>query len=193
MKFLQSRPSEIAFFVSSKVLPSPSSPFWAGNIRDSIPPRINGVKEKTLPFLLDCRHAQKPFCSTVHRDPRPDLSLCSLFAAEWLSAAFGFTVRLCIANHRIQMRAGEGRLTIAEGSVVPNHSHITQVRVEDALAHCERARQHGAVILTEPTDHMYGERQYNAQDFHGHKWDFTQTIADVEPEKPGRGFRSTSP
>lgn len=106
-------------------------------------------------------------------------------AAEWLSRAFGFTVRLRIANHRIQMRAGDGCFTIAEGDVVPNHSHIIQVRVEDALAHCERARRHGAIILTEPTDHMYGERQYNAQDFHGHRWDFTQTIADVEPESWG--------
>lgn len=102
-------------------------------------------------------------------------------AADWLSAAFGFTVRLRIANHRIQMRAGEGCFTIAEGDVLPNHSHITQVRVEDALAHCERARQNGARILTESVDHMYGERQYNAEDFAGHRWDFTQTIADVDP------------
>ena len=58
--------------------------------------------------------------------------------------AFGFTVRLRIANHRIQMRAREGCFTIAEGNIVPNRSHITQVRIEDALAHCERARQHGA-------------------------------------------------
>jgi uncharacterized glyoxalase superfamily protein PhnB len=106
-------------------------------------------------------------------------------AAEWLSAAFGFTVRLRIANHRIQMRAGEGCFTIAEGNVAPNGSHIIQVRIEDALAHCERARRHGAIIVTEPTDHMYGERQYNAQDFHGHRWDFTQTITDVEPESWG--------
>jgi uncharacterized glyoxalase superfamily protein PhnB len=102
-------------------------------------------------------------------------------AADWLSAAFGFTVRLRIANHRIQMRAGEGCFTIAEGTVAPNHSHMTQVRVEDAFAHCERARQHGARILTEPVDHMYGERQYNAEDFAGHRWDFTQSIADVDP------------
>jgi hypothetical protein len=34
-------------------------------------------------------------------------------------------------------------------------------------------------------DHMYGERQYNARDFHGHYWDFTETIADVEPESWG--------
>ena len=106
-------------------------------------------------------------------------------AAEWLGKAFGFTVRLRIANHRIQMRAGEGCFTIAEGNIEPNRSHIIQVRVEDARAHCERARQAGAVILTEPTDHMYGERQYNARDFHGHHWDFTQTLADIEPESWG--------
>jgi uncharacterized glyoxalase superfamily protein PhnB len=122
-----------------------------------------------------------PPCTVIPVLIYPDPSA----ASEWLSAAFGFTVRLRIANHRIQMRAGEGCFTIAEGNVVPNRSHIIQVRVADALAHCERARQHGAIILTEPTDHMYGERQYNAQDFHGHCWDFTQTLADVEPESWG--------
>lgn len=79
------------------------------------------------------------------------------------------------------MRAGQGCFTIAEGTIVPELSHVTQVRIEDALAHCERARPNGAMILTEPLDHMYGERQYNAQDFFGHRWDFTETIADVDP------------
>ena len=106
-------------------------------------------------------------------------------AAEWLTRAFGFTVRLRIANHRIQMRAGEGCFTIAEGNVTPNHSCTVQVRIEDALGHCERARRAGAKILTGPKDHNYGERQYNAEDFYGHRWDFTETIADVEPETWG--------
>ncbi len=106
-------------------------------------------------------------------------------AAEWLIKAFGFTVRLRIANHRIQMRAGEGCITVAEGSVVPERSHVTQIRIEDALTHCERARKNGALILTEPTDHVYGERQYNVQDFFGHRWDFTETLADIEPESWG--------
>ena len=92
-------------------------------------------------------------------------------------------VRLRIANHRIQMKAGDGCFTIAEGNVVPNNSHIVQVRIEDAKAHCERARQNGALILSEPQDHPYGERQYNAQDFYGHRWDFTETIKDVAPEE----------
>ncbi len=106
-------------------------------------------------------------------------------AAAWLQTAFGFTVRLRIANHRIQMRAGEGCLTVAEGAVTPNHSSVVQIRIDNAPEHCERARLAGALILTEPKDEIYGERQYNAQDFHGHKWNFTETIADVEPESWG--------
>lgn len=115
----------------------------------------------------------------VLRYPDPNV------AAEWLARVFGFTVRLRIANHRIQMRAGDGCFTIAEGDAVPNRSVMVQVRIEDALGHCERARAAGATILSEPKDHEYGERQYAAEDFHGHAWDFTETRADVEPESWG--------
>jgi len=108
-------------------------------------------------------------------------------AADWLSKAFGFTVRLRIANHRIQMKAGEGCFTIAEGNAIPNGSQTVQIRIEDAMGHCARARQNGATILTEPTDHSYGERQYTAQDFQGHRWDFTETITDVAPEDWSNG------
>lgn len=128
-----------------------------------------------------------PPCSVIPVVVYPDPAA----AAEWLAKAFGFTVRLRIANHRIQMKAGihgeAGCFTIAEGNVAPNGSQSVQVRIEDAFGHCERARQNGAVILTEPTDHPYGERQYNAQDFHGHRWDFTETIADVAPEDWSNG------
>lgn len=108
-------------------------------------------------------------------------------AADWLTKAFGFTVRLRIANHRIQMNAGDGCFTIAEGKVAPNDSHSVQVRIEDADGHCARARRNGAVILTEPADQPYGERQYNARDFHGHRWDFTETVADIAPEEWSSG------
>ncbi len=120
-----------------------------------------------------------PPCAVIPVLIYPDPSA----AAEWLGKAFGFTIRLRIANHRIQMKAGEGCFTIAEGTVPSNHSHIIQVRIEDANGHCERARQNGAIVLTEPRDHSYGERQYNAQDFYGHRWDFTETITDVAPEE----------
>ena len=76
-------------------------------------------------------------------------------------------------------------MTIGEGTVVPNHSILVQVRIEDARRHCERSRQAGAKILTLPTDCMFGERQYDAEDFYGHKWNFTETIADVDPESWG--------
>lgn len=122
-----------------------------------------------------------PPCPVIAVVTYPDPSA----AAEWLQRAFGFTVRLRIANHRIQMRAGEGCVTVAEGNAVPNGSCHVQVRVEDAAAHCERARAAGAVISSEPQDEIYGERQYNAIDFHGHRWNFTETLADVEPESWG--------
>jgi hypothetical protein len=32
---------------------------------------------------------------------------------------------------------------------------------------------------------VYGERQYAAEDFHGHVWDFTETLDDVQPESWG--------
>lgn len=44
-------------------------------------------------------------------------------AADWLSKAFGFTVRLRIDNHRIQMRAGDGCFTIAEGKAAERRHH----------------------------------------------------------------------
>jgi len=59
------------------------------------------------------------------------------------------------------------------------------VRVEDARAHCEQAREHGARILMEPTAFEYGERQYSAEDFAGHRWTFSETLADVAPEAWG--------
>jgi uncharacterized glyoxalase superfamily protein PhnB len=122
-----------------------------------------------------------PPCPVIPNISYPDPAV----AAEWLAKAFGFTVRLRIANHRIQMRAGEGCFTIREGNETPNQSCFLQVRIEDAIAHCERARKAGAKILTEPVEHMYGERQYNAEDFYGHRWDFTESIRDVDPESWG--------
>lgn len=95
-------------------------------------------------------------------------------------------------NHRLQLKAGDGCLVVAEG-IVPSlraeakiaGGHAVMVRIDDAFAHCERARAAGARILTEPVEHIYGERQYNAEDPFGHRWDFTQTVKDVAPEDWG--------
>ena len=73
-----------------------------------------------------------------------------------------------------------------EGQARPPEQNIAvMVRIEDASAHCEHARGHGAGILTEPRDYPYGERQYAAEDLAGYRWDFTQSIADVPPEAWG--------
>jgi uncharacterized glyoxalase superfamily protein PhnB len=113
-------------------------------------------------------------------------------AVAWLSAAFGFTERVRIGeNHRSQLRVGDGALIVADvrGDRRPPRqgeaTHSVMVRVEDARAHCERARAHGARILMEPTDFEYGERQYGAEDPFGHQWTFTQTLNDVAPEDWG--------
>lgn len=111
-------------------------------------------------------------------------------AADWLCKAFGFKIRMRIGNHRIQMKAGNGCFVVAEGHPPTDHAilagvHAVMVRVEDARAHCEHARQNSARILAEPVDHFYGECQYNAEDFAGHRWTFTQSIADMAPEEWG--------
>ena len=113
-------------------------------------------------------------------------------AVEWLGAAFGFVERVQIGeNHRSQLSVGEGAVIIGDvrkerraprpGEV----THSVMVRVDDARAHCERARAHGAQIVMEPTDFEYGERQYTAQDPAGHQWTFSETLADVAPEEWG--------
>jgi uncharacterized glyoxalase superfamily protein PhnB len=64
-------------------------------------------------------------------------------------------------------------------------SHGVLVKVEDVDAHHEHAREHGARILSPPTDYPYGERQYSVEDLAGHHWTFTQAIADLAPEDWG--------
>jgi uncharacterized glyoxalase superfamily protein PhnB len=130
-------------------------------------------------MMLSNRSA--PPCTVIPVLSYPDVNA----AADWLCKAFGFTVRLRIGDHRIQLWAGEGCLIVAEGDVPADTAHLVMVRVPDAKSHCERAEQQGARILAPPTDQVYGERQYNAQDFAGHRWTFTQTIADIAPEQWG--------
>ena len=110
-------------------------------------------------------------------------------AVAWLTGAFGFAERLKIGeSHRSQLSFGDaGALIVADvrgERRPPRPGEITSsvmVRVEDAAAHCERARAHGARIVMEPTDFEYGERQYTAEDFAGHRWTFSETLADVDP------------
>lgn len=105
-------------------------------------------------------------------------------AAAWLERAFGLTVRIRIANHRIQMNVGDGAVVLVEGGDRPQLSSL-MIRVEDAAAHHARAVSAGVEILQPPTDYPYGERQYTARDCGGHLWKFSQSIADVDPTSWG--------
>lgn len=111
-------------------------------------------------------------------------------AASWLCDAFGFTVRLRIGSHRVQLNVGEGAVTVREmreneANAVLGMGHSVTVRVEDADAHCKRATDRGARITQDPVSYPYGERQYNAEDFAGYSWTFSQSVADVHPEEWG--------
>ena len=111
-------------------------------------------------------------------------------AAAWLCDAFGFSVGLRIGNHRVQLNVGDGAVILREmraneADTASGLGHSVIVRVEDADAHCSRARDHGARITQEPVTHAYGERQYNADDFAGHSWTFSQSVADIDPEDWG--------
>ena len=111
-----------------------------------------------------------------------------LAAADWLCRAFGFAVRLRIGNHRVQLTVpGGGALVVTQGEVTPQScsSHAVMVRVEDVDAHHARATAAGAAISGPPTTQPYGERQYATQNFAGHRWVFTQTVADVDPSEWG--------
>jgi len=113
-------------------------------------------------------------------------------AVDWLAAAFGTVERVRIGeDHRAQLSLGDGAVILGDvrhHQRAPRPGEITgsvMVRVEDARAHCEHARAHGARIVMEPTDFEYGERQYTAEDLAGHYWTFSETLADVAPEDWG--------
>jgi len=100
-------------------------------------------------------------------------------AAEWLCQAFGFKQRLRIGNHRCQLSFGEGSVIAIERKE-PGMSSVL-VHVDNVDTHFERVKQLGARIINPPTDYPFGERQYTVEDIGGHRWTFSQTIADVDP------------
>ena len=111
-------------------------------------------------------------------------------AADWLRDAFGFTVRIIIRGHRVQMNVGTGAIIVREFRPGEHEARrgigcSVTIRIEDVDAHYARALDHGALIVQEPSTYPYGERQYTATDCGGYSWTFSQTVADVHPEEWG--------
>jgi uncharacterized glyoxalase superfamily protein PhnB len=106
-------------------------------------------------------------------------------AAEWLADAFGFTIRLRIFNHRVQLTFDGGALVTTDtrwaGEDAARAGHSVLIRVADVDAVYARALAAGATGDMPPQDFDYGERQANLNDPWGHHWTFSQTIADIDP------------
>lgn len=107
-------------------------------------------------------------------------------ASEWLCRAFGLEIRLVIGTHRVQLVFGEGAIVAVEPRPdgTGERSSVL-VRVTGIDEHHRIAKASGAIILSPPTDQVYGERQYAALDSAGHHWTFSETIADVAPSEWG--------
>ncbi|MGE5641451.1 MAG: VOC family protein [Byssovorax cruenta] len=105
-------------------------------------------------------------------------------AADWLCRAFGFKKRLQIGNHRFQLTFGDNSVVAVEGNA-SNPSFSIMVHVEDLDRIYEQAKSMGARIINPPADYPFGERQCTVEDIGGHRWTFSQTVADVDPASWG--------
>jgi len=105
-------------------------------------------------------------------------------AVKWLEEAFGFEVRLRIGAEGAQLQFAGGAIVVSESSspdAAPGSGHSVMVRVEAIDAHLSRARRQGAEIVRDLENFPYGERQYTCLDPAGHRWTFSETIANVDP------------
>jgi len=126
-------------------------------------------------------------------------------AIDWLCRAFGFDVRLKVegADGRIEhseLVFGEGVIMVADserrerfayrrspGEVGGSNTQSLMLYVDDVEAHCKRARESGARIVSEPVTTDFGEeywsdRAYECEDVGGHHWWFTQRLRDPKPK-----------
>jgi len=126
-------------------------------------------------------------------------------AIDWLCQAFGFSVRILVdgpdgAVMHSELEFGEALIMVAGATPPPGKEgdawrarlsspamaggKVTAnftVYVDDVNAHCERAREHGAEVVSEPQDVDYGadywsDRTYCALDREGHVWWFMQRL-----------------
>ena len=108
-------------------------------------------------------------------------------AIEWLTAAFGFRLRVRIGDHRAQLVVPpDGHVVLGAvgggGAISPAR---VMVRVGDVRSHAAHAVAAGAKMISPPQDYPYGERQYTVEDFAGHRWTFSESIGDIDPAEWG--------
>ncbi len=129
----------------------------------------------------------------------------SVKAVDWLCSAFGFEVRLKIEGddgriEHSELTFGDGIIGVGDEaaaaikgmthsksplSVAGANTQNIMIYVDDAAAHCERARKAGAKIISEPTvsdhgDDYWSDRCFECEDFEGHRWWFCERIRDAK-------------
>lgn len=121
-------------------------------------------------------------------------------AIDWLCAAFGFEVRLKVegeggAVEHSELVFGDALIMVGEEarqkdkqrplvsprSVGGANTQSIMIYVDDAAAHCARARAAGGKITYEPAVSDYGEgywadKSYECEDLEGHRWWFSERI-----------------
>jgi uncharacterized glyoxalase superfamily protein PhnB len=117
-------------------------------------------------------------------------------AIDWLRRAFGFEARLVVEGDpgtvvHSELVFGDGLIGVS--TAAPDKMHVSPKQtggkntqslflyVDDVEAHCKRARDTGAKILTEPKTSDYGDeywvdRSYECEDLEGHRWWFGQRM-----------------
>lgn len=120
-------------------------------------------------------------------------------ALAFLERAFGFETRMRIPGP--DGRTSHAEAELAGGAVMmgqpgpdyrgPRHrggpTVLVHVYVDDVDAHCARAREAGATIVTPLEDRFYGDRVYQAEDPEGHRWWFATHVRDVTLVEMGAG------
>ena len=120
-------------------------------------------------------------------------------AIDWLTRAFGFAVQERVEDEQgrvvhSQLVLDGGLIMVGQTGLQPDREYQQSPRtidgantqslavyVDDADAHCERARTAGAEITMEPATQDYGEgywvdRSYGVRDLEGHHWWFLQRL-----------------
>jgi PhnB protein len=174
--------------------PTPDGPRMLASFRDPAGNLVGIVTHGDHHEPGEHKHAHEPAAGRVDNRTMPPCTIIPELvyedvteASRWLCHVFGLTERWHAGDHRAQLSLGTGTVAITE----PRTSRALAgrvslvIRVDDADAHCARARERGATIVAEPNDHQYGERQYTAEDLGGHRWCFSQSIADLAPEDWG--------
>ncbi|MDP1630320.1 MAG: VOC family protein [Caulobacter sp.] len=131
--------------------------------------------------------------AVVYRDPAA--------ALKWLEAAFSFETTLLIEDAdgnlaHAQMAWGDSLVMVGSEWTAEHKSpasidglmtqtvHIQLADGDGTVdAHCERARQAGAVIVAEPDMQFYGDRTYRCKDPEGHIWTVSQTLLQIAPDQ----------